>query len=110
VPTPPMAVPAMAGEPTWRADARCRHDSAVHFFAPGHLERRDDKRRREEAARALCAACPVQVDCLDYALVVQEPHGIWGGLNELERRRLLRRRAEAPATAGPGLPAGAPGA
>jgi hypothetical protein len=24
---------------------------------------------------------------------VQEPHGIWGGLNELERRRLLRKRA-----------------
>jgi len=23
---------------------------------------------------------------------VQEPHGIWGGLNELERRRLLRQR------------------
>jgi hypothetical protein len=23
---------------------------------------------------------------------VQEPHGIWGGLTELERRRLLRQR------------------
>ena len=37
---------------------------------------------------------------LDYALVVNEPHGIWGGLNELERRRLLRRRAEEQAGVG----------
>ena len=104
MPTPPMAVPAMAGEPTWRADARCRKDSAVHFFAPGHLERREDKQRREAAARALCAVCPVRVECLDYALVVQEPHGIWGGLNELERRRLLRVRAERQASASSGAP------
>ena len=78
----------------------------MHFSAHGHLERREEKQRREAAARALCAACPVQVDCLDYALVVQEPHGIWGGLNELERRRLLRLRAEQQA----GASAGAPGA
>jgi len=94
MPTPPMAVPSMAGEPTWRADAGCRKDSAVHFFAPGHFERRDEKQRREGAARALCAGCRVRVECLEYALVVQEPHGIWGGMNELERRRLLRQRSE----------------
>ena len=93
MPTPPMAVPSLAAEPTWRAAARCREDSAVHFFPPGHFERRDEKHSREDAARALCRACPVQSDCLGYALTVQEPHGIWGGLNELERRRLLRRRA-----------------
>ena len=104
MPTPPMAVPALAGEPTWRADAGCREESAVHFFAPGHLEPREDKHRREAAARALCAACPVQLDCRDYALVVQEPHGIWGGLNELERRRLLRRPAQPQAGATAGAP------
>jgi Transcription factor WhiB len=35
----------------------------------------------------------VRVQCLEYALAVGETHGIWGGLNELERRRLARRRA-----------------
>jgi len=97
MPTPPMAVPSMAAEPVWRADARCRQESAEHFFSPGHLERREEKHSRENAARALCGACPVRSQCLEYALVVQEPHGIWGGLNELERRRLLRERAQAPA-------------
>jgi hypothetical protein len=39
---------------------------------------------------------------------VSESHGIWGGLNELERNRLLRRRraeAEAAAAAETACPA-----
>jgi transcription factor WhiB len=32
----------------------------------------------------------VQEQCLKYSLDVSEGHGIWGGLNELERKRLLR--------------------
>ncbi len=33
--------------------------------------------------------CRVREDCLDYALRIREPHGIWGGLNENERKALL---------------------
>ena len=86
-----MLTPAM--QPTWRGRAECRRDNAVHFFAPSHFERKEEKDLREGQARALCRACPVQQACLEYSLTVQEPHGIWGGLNELERRRLLRKRA-----------------
>lgn len=82
-----------AAEPTWRGAAECRRGNAVHFFAPGHFERKPEKDLREGQARALCHACPVQQACLEYSLAVQEPHGIWGGLNELERRRVLRLRA-----------------
>lgn len=95
MPTPPMAVPSLAAamsDPDWRAEALCRRNDAIHFYAPPHLERREEKHVREQAARALCGRCPVQRTCLEYSLVVQEPHGIWGGLNELERRRLLRAR------------------
>ena len=80
-------------EPTWRVFAECRGDNARYFFPPGHFEVKDEKDAREGRARALCHACRVREECLDYALSVQEPHGIWGGLNELERRRLLRRRS-----------------
>ena len=86
-------------EPTWRGNAECRRTNAVHFFAPAHFERKDEKDLREGQARALCRACPVLRACLEYSLAVQEPHGIWGGLNELERRRELRRRAALAATA-----------
>ena len=77
----------------WRVQANCRGENAVHFFAPGHLERKAEKDLREGSARALCRSCPVRDECLDHALETLEPHGIWGGMNELERRRLLRRRS-----------------
>jgi hypothetical protein len=32
----------------------------------------------------------VRIECLEYAVRIREPHGIWGGLNELERRVLIR--------------------
>jgi WhiB family redox-sensing transcriptional regulator len=81
--------------PSWRAEASCRAQSAVHFFAPAHFERKPEKDAREGAARALCRACPVQAECLEFAMLVQEPHGIWGGMNELERKRLSRKREAA---------------
>ena len=44
-------------------------------------------------AKAVCRACVVQNECLEYALVNGEKFGIWGGLSERERRRLRRQRA-----------------
>jgi len=38
----------------------------------------------------------VRPECLEYALEVRETHGIWGGLNEMERRALLRARNQEP--------------
>lgn len=41
-------------------------------------------------ARRLCQSCPVQVECLDYALTVDERDGMWGGCTESERWVLRR--------------------
>lgn len=83
----------MFEDTTWRVAALCRGEDAIHFFAPNHMERKEEKDVREFKARSICGRCPVQELCLDYALTVGEPHGIWGGLNELQRRRLLQRRS-----------------
>lgn len=45
-----------------------------------------------EAARRICAGCPVQQPCLDYALSQRIDHGVWGGTSERERRRIQKRR------------------
>ncbi|MEC8827479.1 MAG: WhiB family transcriptional regulator [Actinomycetota bacterium] len=37
----------------------------------------------------MCRQCSVIEDCLSYALDIREPHGIWGGANEAERRQML---------------------
>jgi WhiB family redox-sensing transcriptional regulator len=49
--------------------------------------------RRERLAKSICSSCPVRQECLEYALSIPEPHGIWGGMNESERRRLVQRSA-----------------
>ena len=78
-------------EDAWQLKAACRGPQAAVFFPPAHFERKDDKEAREREAKAICAACAVRRDCLDYALRIREPHGIWGGLNEFERRSLINR-------------------
>ncbi len=78
--------------PSWQHYAACRGADASHFFAPNYFEKRSQKNAREALAKALCVRCPVRVDCLEYALAIREGHGIWGGLNEMERRALLRER------------------
>jgi WhiB family redox-sensing transcriptional regulator len=40
-------------------------------------------------AKSICRVCPVNAECLDYALTIREPYGIWGGLTETERRSHL---------------------
>ncbi len=65
----------------WVAESACRGMDPALFF----VDRTDNAE-----ARAVCAECPVRTDCLEYGL--REPHGIWGGLNEAQRRRLVRRR------------------
>lgn len=77
----------------WQARAACRGPQASAFFPPSHAERKDEKSAREARAKAICAECRVRQDCLDYAMRIREPHGIWGGLNEAERKQLFERRA-----------------
>ncbi len=77
----------------WQFDAACRGEDESLFFAPSYFEKREEKDAREAKAKVFCAGCPVRDLCLEYALRIREPHGIWGGLNEHERRQLLRRRA-----------------
>lgn len=80
---------ALYSSEDWQASAACRGQSAAIFFAPAHFERKEARAARERQAKAVCAACPVRVECLQYALRIREPHGIWGGLSEMERRSLL---------------------
>jgi WhiB family redox-sensing transcriptional regulator len=53
------------------------------------------RQRREDAAKALCARCPVIEQCREHALRVQEPYGVWGGLSEAERHQMIHQRRAA---------------
>lgn len=43
-----------------------------------------------DAAKALCALCPVVGPCQDYAMANDIADGVWGGLSETDRRRIKR--------------------
>ena len=78
---------------TWQLRAACRGPHADLFYPPASFERKDEKEGREAQAKAICRACAVRRECLDYAIRIREPHGIWGGTTEGERRVLLARQA-----------------
>lgn len=80
---------ALRNDDAWQARAACRGPQAVVFFPPSHFERKDEKLEREARAKAICAECSVREPCLDFALKIREPHGIWGGLAEIERKHLI---------------------
>ena len=69
----------------WMTDAQCR-GMDPELFHPGRGESLAE-------ARAVCAQCPVRVQCLDWALTWPERQGVWGGTSELDRRRMQRHRA-----------------
>lgn len=77
----------------WQSEAGCRGSDANLFFSPTHVETKDERTARESRAKSICAECSVRRDCLAFALETREPHGIWGGLNEIERRHAVERRA-----------------
>ena len=74
----------------WQWRAACRGEDTGLFFPPHHPEVKDERLSRERRAKAICGVCPVRMECLEYAIRIREPHGVWGGLNEIERRAMLR--------------------
>lgn len=95
----------------WTLAAACRGRSGL-FFPPDHLESKIERRRREATAKALCQSCRVRVECLSQAVNERERFGIWGGLNERERRATFARlHVQSPQDiAGPGRPIHLPAA
>lgn len=48
----------------------------------------------EGRALAVCAVCPMStlLRCREYAMRTNQQYGVWGGLTELQRKRLRRER------------------
>ncbi|MFG2479909.1 WhiB family transcriptional regulator [Streptomyces fagopyri] len=67
----------------WREKALCGSSDADDLFADSACQRR---------AKAVCAGCPVRIECLAEALDGRIEFGVWGGTTERDRRALLRRK------------------
>lgn len=71
------------GEP-WMREAACVGLDSDLFFP----ERGQDGAQ----AKKICRECPVRKECGLFALGMNATAGVWGGLNEKERRQLRRER------------------
>jgi WhiB family redox-sensing transcriptional regulator len=74
---------------TWQDDALCAQIGGWLWFPEKGESTRDPK--------AVCRECPVRTECLEYALVNGEYHGIWGALSAQELVRLRNDTTEGAA-------------
>lgn len=65
----------------WQRLAKCANDDPDAMFVTGDAQ---------TLAKETCFSCPVRLDCLADAMDHREEFGVWGGMTESERRRLLR--------------------
>lgn len=87
-----MSIPASslalgAADYSWRRNAICRDTDPELFFPVGTT---GQALLQIDQAKQVCGECPVQPDCLQYALDTNQDAGIWGGTSEDERRSLRR--------------------
>lgn len=64
----------------WMDNAACTTHDLTTFFPTTAVGR--------DAAKRICATCPVNAACLQHALDHDEEFGIWGGLDPDERYEL----------------------
>ena len=91
-----MRQQTLAGNKTWRAQARCLGSDPDLFFPLGGT---GEPLAQAETAKRICHECEVRNVCLQYALETNQVTGVWGGTTEEERRSLRRNwvRAGRPA-------------
>lgn len=75
---------AREGPPEWKRAGAC-FGLDPEMFHPG-------RGQTIEPAKRICEQCPVQGECLEYALSHFIKVGVWGGASERERRMIRRER------------------
>lgn len=69
---------------TWRQQANCVGLSTDDFYSP------DDSDMKKQAVK-YCFGCPVQNQCLYTAIIIDERHGVWGGLTPRQRKSFYKK-------------------
>lgn len=80
----------------WMSLGSCQNEPPELFFPKRGTDTYIPKR--------ICSTCPVEAQCLEYALDNNMAFGIWGGKSERERRKLRFKRNQALRAAGLPLP------
>lgn len=74
----------------WRELASCRGVEPETFYPVGDSWEGEGNAARAEAAKAVCARCPVQLECLSDAVERGDAFAVLGGTLPAERAGLMR--------------------
>ncbi len=80
----------------WVSEGRCIGEDPELFFPVGTTP---PALQQTERAKAVCGNCHVRNICLEWALSTYQDAGVWGGLDEEERRVIRRARRRAVSAA-----------
>ena len=70
----------IGSEQDWRTRGECADRNPDMWFSTAG--------RNVKEAKRLCRLCAVRRECLAFAVQSAIPHGVWGGMSEIERRGL----------------------
>lgn len=71
----------------WRKEAACRNSDPNDWFPEKYSS------RHETLMAKICfEECPVQEECLSYALALPETLGMWGGFSQAELKGIRTKR------------------
>jgi WhiB family redox-sensing transcriptional regulator len=79
-------------DPEWRDKAACKGINPNLFVPPQGAQ------LMIQAAKKVCAGCPVTEECLDEALsrTAEQVHGVWGGTTQKQRIKMKKQRPPLP--------------
>lgn len=84
----------------WRRDGACSDDEDL-FLGPVFYVHDQGEAQEQgladalQRARETCASCPVNAECLEWALTKPEEYGVWGGTTPRQRGALRKAAKEA---------------
>lgn len=81
---------------SWKERAACQGEDPRLWFPNEDGQRHYERRVRKitAKARAICERCPVQGECLGFAIDTDTRYGMFGGLTERERAEITGKRPE----------------
>ncbi len=77
---------------SWRQHRACADLDTNMFFPVGSTS---TALEQTNLAKSICQSCPVNNQCLEFALRTLQDYGVWGGRTEDERRVIRRSRRAA---------------
>ena len=80
----------LTGPPAWR-HAACRGEDPELWY-PFSSKSPLDVNAAGETAKDICRRCPHRQECVQWAVHLDDQHGIWGGLTPEQRDPIRARR------------------